>query len=292
VYNASHDDFTGYEDSQRDLNRLFCLQEIHMKKLLLASVAGFGILAAGAASAADLPRRTAPAAPYAAVPFFTWTGFYVGVNGGYNWADNKNRVIYNQGTLPAASAGLLPGSYPTDGDGFTGGAQLGYNYQIGQFVVGVETDINYVDSDQTSGATLGVAALGLTGVSTARSELSYLGTVRGRLGFAYDRALIYVTGGLAYGEVKNSASFSVAGLGATWGGSKSDTQTGWTLGGGVEYAFTNNLTAKAEYLYYDLGNKNYAVVGTNAAAVATGASYSIRQETKGSIVRVGVNYKF
>jgi outer membrane immunogenic protein len=261
-----------------------------MKKILLAGVAAVTLMGAGAASAADLPRRSQPAAPMAYAPMFTWTGFYVGVNAGYNWSDSASKVRFSNGGLPLASAGLLPGSFDVGGDGFTGGVQGGYNYQIGQFVVGLEADINYVDSKKSQSYVL--PAIGVVGVSTAQGELEYLGTVRGRLGFAYDRALIYATGGLAYGSVKGSSAFSVPALAATWNGAKSDTRTGFAVGGGLEYAFTNNLTGKLEYLYYDLGKKNYTVAASNGAAAGTGAFYNLSQETKGSIVRAGLNYKF
>jgi outer membrane immunogenic protein len=267
--------------------------EITMKKTLLASVALLGIVAAGAASAADLPRRTAPAAPYAAMPVFTWTGFYIGLNAGYNWSDNKSTVTFNpSAAIPAATGvALLPGRFNTGGDGFIGGGQIGYNYQMGQFVVGLEADISFLDNKKNASFVSPLVG-NFVGVSSAQSELEYLGTVRGRLGFAFDRALVYATGGLAYGEIKSNTAFTVNNGTLNWAGSKSDTRTGYAVGGGIEYAFTNNLSAKVEYLYYDLGKYSYRANPVNPAALATGASYDIRQETKGSIVRAGLNYRF
>src|SRR5215211_1928236 len=183
-----------------------------MKKILLASVALLGF--AGAASAADLPVRAAPPAPIiAAVPVFTWTGFYVGVNAGYGWNTNDdfifNDVRYDLG----------------DDGGFVGGAQAGYNYQIGSFVVGLEGDIQYAD--------FGGDDVVLSDGSVADFNNSdWFGTVRARAGVAFDRALIYATGGFAF----------------------ADDATGWTVGGGLEYAFTNNLSAKIEGLYVNLDN--------------------------------------
>ena len=219
-----------------------------MKKLLLAGVAVAGLVAgAGAASAADLPARTAPIAPapmIAAIPVFTWTGFYVGANAGYGWGNvNLNGWANNIGDL----------------DGFVGGGQIGYNYQMGQFVVGLEADLQAADLSSGNN-------LGLVGVKT-----DYFGTVRARVGVAFDRFLPYVTGGWAYGNVKTS----IGGVGST---DKSHTG-GYAVGAGLEYAFTNNWTAKVEYLYVDLGEKSVFNTG-------------VKVGTDFSVVRAGVNYKF
>src|SRR6185503_17792061 len=164
-----------------------------MKKILLASVALFGF--AGAASAADLPVRAAPPAPIiAAVPVFTWTGFYVGVNAGYGWNANDSITV-----------GGLTFDLDDEG-GFVGGAQAGYNYQIGSFVVGLEGDIQYADFG-------GDDRFDFDGDGILDDDFNtsdWFGTVRARAGVAFDRALIYATGGFAF----------------------ADNATGWTVGGG------------------------------------------------------------
>ncbi len=214
-----------------------------MKKILLASVALFGF--AGAASAADLPIRSAPPAPIvAAVPVFTWTGFYVGVNAGYGWVSD-DRIV-------DPVFGFTGGD---DEGGFVGGGQIGYNYQIGSFVVGLETDIQYAD--------LGTRYrfnAAIPGYEEDDSD-DWFGTVRARAGVAFDRALIYATGGFAY----------------------ADDATGWTVGGGLEYAFTNNLTAKIDGLYVNLERDDNFVSPT-----ATGGS----DESEFGVVRAGLNFKF
>lgn len=223
-----------------------------MKKFLLSSVAALGIVAAGAASAADLPSRKGPVVAPVYVPAFTWTGFYVGANAGYAWG-NVNASVTN--FTRTVSIGDL--------DGFVGGGQVGYNYQMGQFVLGVEADIQGAD------LSTGSNAFG-DSVST-----EYFGTVRARVGLAFDRFLPYVTGGWAYGNVKTV----VGGVGST-----DKTHTGgYAIGAGLEYAFTNNWTAKVEYLYVDLGEKNAFTVN-NVAGVKMGTDFSV--------VRAGVNYKF
>ena len=231
-------------------------KEFVMKKYLLSGVAALGLLAAGAASAADLPSRKGPVVAPVYVPAFTWTGFYVGANAGYAWGqiDSSNFGIVN------------PFSDP---DGFVGGGQIGYNYQIGQWVVGLEADFQ--------GADLKSTARNLAGTVTASNEINWFGTVRGRVGYAFDRFLPYVTGGFAYGNVKNKVTAP------TFTFSDDNTQYGWTVGGGLEYAFTNNLTAKVEYLYVNLDKESFTVPG---------GTFTSNVETKFSVVRAGLNYKF
>ena len=236
-----------------------------MKKLLLASVAVFGF--AAAAQAADLPSRYAPAPVIAAVPVFTWTGFYLGVNAGYGWNTNDNDTIVDP-VFGVVSRGGEDG-------GFVGGGQIGYNYQIGQFVVGLETDIQYADLGG------GRSTFGQPAFLGDSNDGNWFGTVRARAGFAFDRALIYATGGFAYGDIGAGSSVVVDANGNVFAGSSNNTNTGWTLGGGVEYAFTNNLTAKVEGLYVNLDTEN-----DNFGAFANNT------ETEFGVVRAGLNYKF
>jgi outer membrane immunogenic protein len=236
-----------------------------MKKILLASVALFGF--AGVASAADLPARVAPAAPMiAAVPVFTWTGFYVGVNAGYGWNTNDER--YYDTTL-----GIVVDN-SSDG-GFVGGGQIGYNMQFGSFVVGVETDLQYADIGGSNNTYVGGVYYG------DRSGDAWFGTVRARAGVAFDRALIYATGGFAYGDVGHGSSTFGDPLLGTYYASNDDVNTGWTLGGGVEYAFTNNLTMKVEGLYVNLDTEN------NYTGI-----YADRDNAEFGVVRAGLNFKF
>lgn len=216
-----------------------------MKKYLLASVAALGLVAAGAASAADLPSRKGPvAAPVYMPPAFSWTGFYVGANAGYGWGNVNANGFANVGDL----------------DGFVGGGQIGYNYQMGQFVLGLEADLQ--GADLSSGNNLG-----LLNVKT-----DYFGTVRARVGVAFDRFMPYVTGGWAYGNVKTS----IPAIG--FSSDRSHTG-GFAVGGGLEYAVTNNIIAGVEYLYVDLGEKNILGGGTKVG-------------TDFSVVRARLSYKF
>jgi len=228
-----------------------------VKKILLSSVALLGLTAS--AVAADLPSRVAPAPVVAAVPVFTWTGFYVGVNAGYGWhTGDVNITIPGVGVLQSEDEG-----------GFVGGGQIGYNYQIGSLVVGVETDLQYADI----GNDFDFGVLGVPGFAVLNNDSNnYFGTVRARVGVAFDRALLYVTGGFAYGDL---------------GGINSDTNGGWTLGGGLEYAFTNNLTAKVEGLYVNLDRNNERfITGLPAGTIVNGNNAEF------GVVRAGLNFKF
>ncbi len=216
-----------------------------MKKYLLASVAALGLVAAGAASAADLPSRKGPiAAPVYMPPAFSWTGFYVGGNAGYGWGNVNANGFANVGDL----------------DGFVGGGQIGYNYQMGQFVLGLEADLQFADLSSGNN-------LGLLNVKT-----DYFGTVRARAGVAFDRFMPYITGGWAYGNVKTS----IPAIG--FSSDRSHTG-GFAVGAGLEYAVTNNIIAGVEYLYVDLGEKNIAGAGTKVG-------------TDFSVVRARLSYKF
>ncbi|WP_188611219.1 outer membrane protein [Chelatococcus reniformis] len=253
-----------------------------MKKFLLAGVAAASLLTAGSAFAADLPsRKYAPVAPAVIVPVFTWTGFYVGVNAGYAWNTNNDNNAYGYGYPGYAGYGYY-GDSGSDG-GFAGGGQIGYNYQIGQFVIGAEADIQYAD--------LG----GKNNYGYGNQGMDWFGTVRARAGFAFDRALIYATGGFAYGGGgnNNSAYFgnNYGYGGAYYGGNGDNTATGWTVGGGLEYAFTDNITAKVEGLYVSLdrGNSDVYLPG---AALATSYYSNGSKNNEFGVVRVGLNYKF
>lgn len=213
-----------------------------MKSVIVSTAFVGALLMAVPAAAADLAR--APAYPMkadapAAAPVFSWTGFYIGGNTGYAWGS---------GTGAAGAYGLNP-------DGWLGGGQMGYNFQFqNNVLVGLEADVDASNISASHGP--------------VSSKLDYFGTVRARLGYAFDRVLPYVTGGLAWGNNKITAN----------GVSQSNTSTGWTAGAGVEYALTNNWTARAEYLYLDLGKSGFQSVG-DAGVTASSA-------------RLGVNYKF
>jgi outer membrane immunogenic protein len=220
-----------------------------MKRLLLALVSVAALT--GTAAAADL-SRPAPAPYYKApvvAPVFSWTGFYIGLNGGGGFG---------------RSAWDSTGSFNTSG-GLVGGT-IGYNYQIGQAVVGVEGDIDWADINGTTNNACGLGC---------KTRDSWLSTVRGRLGYAADRFMPYITGGAAFGDIKASTP--------GFAGANSD-RAGWTLGAGLEFAVAQNWSVKAEYLYVDLGKFN--------CGIACGAAVTDNVSFTTNLIRAGVNYHF
>jgi outer membrane immunogenic protein len=291
-----------------------------LSRLLQATAAA--ALFTTAAAAADLPRRAAPPA-YVAVPVFTWTGFYAGTLTGYSFSDEKIRTIGNNNgaggltnTQLGVAQGRRPGSIKPNAEGFTSfGGNVGYDYQFNpgnSFVVGVAADATLMDIDARKAyGSPAQASNGFgTEVSGFRQKLDYLGTVRGRVGYAFDRFLVYGTGGFAYGKVDYSANFFNSTNGAlAYTNRYTETATGYVYGGGVEYALPtdsflakfnllsylnlikmDSVSVKAEFLHYDLGSHNVVLAAVNPAG-PTG-SYTSRFTTEGNLVRGGFTYRF
>jgi outer membrane immunogenic protein len=252
-----------------------------MKKFLLSSVAFLGL--ATGAMAADLPSRTmAPMAPISAIPVFTWTGFYIGAQVGYAWNDSDNELFGDGLIFDDDNDGIgtvFPGFSRGDGDGFMGGVHAGYNYQFGAWVVGIEGDIEGVfgddDDDRFRDVVLfdPITRLPVT-YAIAANTIDWQGSIRGRVGFAFDRAMIYATGGFAFAGASGSFGNLID--------EGDDTITGWTLGAGVEYAFTNNLTTRLEYRYTSYDREGSVFNNVNVG----GDDFDFHT------VRLGLSYKF
>jgi outer membrane immunogenic protein len=253
-----------------------------MKKLLLAGVAAAGLVAgANAASAADLPARQAPPAPFvAAIPVFTWTGFYIGAQVGYAWGDDENNFPSNALVFNGVTYEPFDSGFGGDNDSFLAGVHAGYNYQFGSIVVGIEGDVEGLFGDDEDDDFTGVVFNANTGLPATfafnSGTLDWQGSIRGRVGFAFDRAMIYATGGFAFGGV--SGGFASTGF----GNDGDDTITGWTLGAGVEYAFTNNLTTRLEYRYTSFEGDDSVFDGVTFGG----------DELDFHAIRVGLSYKF
>lgn len=236
-------------------------------------------------SAADLPVK-APASPLGAS--YNWSGIYAGLNAGWGWVRDRGNtfcidptgVVNGFGCVSNAIAGPQ-----IDGDGFIGGGQIGYNWQVNQWVFGVEADIQGADIKGSVDIIFNTGEG--PGRFVAHEKLNWLGTVRGRVGWAWDRLLIYGTGGFAYGgvDVDQNTIFPTV----QYPSSVSMTKTGWTAGGGLEWAFYGNWSGKIEGLYYSLGS--ISTVG-GAVGDATGYFGGKDFDVKGGIIRAGLNYKF
>jgi outer membrane immunogenic protein len=209
-----------------------------MKKTIFGAIVAATCMTASAHAADIYGRR-----PYAQQPYTvnqplanSWIGPYIGGNLGYGWGE-----VSNNGAKPS---------------GVLGGLQVGYNWQNGAWVAGIEGDLQLNSSDDTFAAW--------------KFSNPWFGTLRGRVGYAFNNVLLYGTGGLAFGALK---------VERPGGFSESNTSAGWTIGAGAEFAINQNWSAKVEYLYVDLSERNFMLTG-----LQNGYSFST--------VRLGVNYRF
>jgi outer membrane immunogenic protein len=248
------------------------------RKLLLAS-AGAIALTGSAAMAAEPPVYPPPP------PLFTWTGIYLGGQVGYGWGTENERLFASNGTL------FFEGRFDSFLQGVIGGAHVGYNLQIDQWVLGLEGSVDGTSMTRTVTPTFFGNIANVTSISEETST-DVQGSVRGRLGVAFDRLLFYATGGVAFGDFKanfaNTTRLGFLPVGGPF--SFSTTRTGWTVGGGIEYAVTNNWSVRGEYRYTDFGTFRDAPFATSFTGgfVAT-ANHRFTQQNQ---VQVGFSYKF
>jgi outer membrane immunogenic protein len=266
-----------------------------MKKQFLQSAAAVSFAAVCSLTAVCSPAMAAPPLP-PPVPYYNWTGFYVGGNAGYSWG--QGAVQYNE---PAFGFFGLPTSLSGSNqlNGGIGGFQAGYNWQINTlWIVGLETDFQFSSERASKTSNLpytfndGESLASATLSGTLSSKIDWFGTVRGRVGYLITpTTFVYGTGGLAYGQVSASGSFSDTGCtpACTWSFSQTATKVGWALGAGFEGAIptSRNWTWKVEYLHIDLGSMS----GTGFDNDFFGP-YSWSARFTDDILRVGLNYRF
>jgi outer membrane immunogenic protein len=222
-------------------------------RLIAAAAAAFGMVGTMAAQAADLPTAQAPMAKadiYA--PVSSWAGLHVGLQGGYAWGSAPDGSVFHNNTSPA---------------GIFGGANIGYDFDLtNNWIFGVEADANIGDIKDSM--------VPIFGPSSIEQKLDYFGTVRGRLGYAMGSNLLYGTAGWAWGHsVRSGVGLPLA--------SDSNSLSGWTVGAGVEHAFTPNVIGRLQYLYTDYGTANYNLgLGNFPVGLTT------------STLSLGVNFKF
>jgi outer membrane immunogenic protein len=289
----------------------------HMSKSLLAGLVFAAFIAVEPTVAADLLYGPAykPAAPLATG--YNWTGFYAGANLGYGWSNEATALSIFDGPggachfcgppsdVPIAQGVGSPSLNP---NGFAGGVQLGYNWQLSHWVYGFEVDFEGLDQHQTINSRFGLPNLTATpgscgppnnclgNFSTSASN-NWLFTARPRLGYAWDRTLVYATGGLAVTKTSFSQSYSDnvtfgIGTGGTEVGSASKTMAGWTVGAGVEQAIGDRWSVKAEYLYTQFGGLT-AFGGLTDGIPGDFANFTNNVGNLSShLVRAGLNYRF
>lgn len=268
----------------------------HSTLIALSTAIVSALLGSVGAYAADLPVK----APVIVAPIPSWAGFYIGGNAGAGSAEGTYTLAPGGCFLTNCGGGVPLNPLRTFTEDhldtfFVGGAQAGYNWQAGNFVYGLEGDINYNGWNNTTNNIYAlVAPLGGTFTTAVNTKLDWFGTFRGRFGVAASPTiLIYATVGLAYGEVKSSTLGTFSAGGDTYAGTASSTKAGWTAGGGMEWLFMPNWSLKWEYLYIDLGKLNYAdrcilACGALAPAPAYATSVQFREQ----VARIGINYHF
>ena len=265
-----------------------------MRTLLAASGGAIALLLAAPAFAADLTPR------FEAVPASSsWTGFYIGVHGGGGALLDEEVTIAPADAATQAFTGLqiAIGAQPTeiepDSAGLLGGAQIGYNYQMGGALIGLEADFAFSDiqDDETV-----VTNFVTEATNVANVDLNWLATVRARAGLlATEQVLLFVTGGVAFGEVDAGWTLTAPGSNDFFRGSASETNVGWTAGAGIEFTPAQflghqNVSFRADALYFDLGEVDFTTTG--AGNTAGRGTFDGEADVSGWVARFGVNVRF
>ena len=245
-----------------------------MKKIL--GLVGATLLFAGPALAADLSKPVYKAPALLPVP--SWAGFYIGIHGGYGWGHESVDVDLSPLSNPSPKGGVF-------------GGQIGYNWQFGTFVAGLEVDSSWADLKDSQSATesgtvvINGIRLPFSLTDTLSSKVDYLGSARVRAGFLLTPDwLIYGTGGVgwAHDSITAAETLTIGGASATFSASDSKNHVGWAAGGGVEYKLLQNLLLRAEYLHYGFGSETYNFSGFG----------SFNSKLSVDVVRGGLSYKF
>ncbi len=276
-----------------------------LKGVAVAALTAVGTMAA---QAADLPTRKEAPAPIFVPPPFTWTGFYIGVNAGGIWpSGGRDASIFDPNSLSMAASSMLGSRAVSDRkapDSSAAARPATTGRLAPSCSVSKPTSMGRPSASRSITSALPLPARplrqGLNGdflTVNGKNSLTWLGTTRARLGFVAtpdNRLMIYATGGVAYGGGNSQFTVFDATTGSFWSGNPSSSRVGWTIGGGVEYAITNNITIKGEYLYADLGSSKFTTTRKRASATANfpGVIASGKIDWNASIFRAGVNYKF
>lgn len=271
-----------------------------MLKTMFAAATAIVLCSGAALADAYVPPPVYTAPPVAYAPAWTWSGFYFGAHGGVLFNETEvDTVGLAPGNVNNVRIGARPANVDFEDELFMGGGQIGYNHQMGSWVIGVEADYSSTDSNRTQGSRI----IGTGGnPSSFFNQLETFGTVRGRVGWASNRWLGYFTAGYAFADVDNRALFFTpdneiqftSSPRTKFGSRRNDFDDGenvdgYAIGGGAEFALTENVTFKGEGLWYDLDDTR--IVVDNVPGVGSGA-YASTFENEGFLLRAGVNFKF
>jgi outer membrane immunogenic protein len=227
------------------------------------------------ADAADLPTYRPPA--QVAPASYNWSGFYIGGHLGYGWGEHD--------ITPTGKIGLMVPPFSVDHDGFIGGVTAGWNYQYGRIVLGVEGEATWSDMD-------GSSTRELFGFVNATSSLSnrWTGTVAGRIGIAFETLLYYGKFGVAFADNEYTVRAAIPGFGFNYASTASETEVGWMVGAGIEWAFAGNWSAKIEGNYMDFGRRNHTFAGIPFGHVVLPVAADF--DTRVGNIKFGINYRF
>jgi outer membrane immunogenic protein len=261
-----------------------------MKNVAITIVAVAALIGTPAL-AADMAIKAQPPAP---APVYSWTEWYVGVNAGGHWGNVSDPAVFTQNTwFGGVDAANAAAAWPNTlkPSGFAGGGQLGYNWQApnSNFLLGFEADIDGLTGKASRNVVFSInGGPGGSNVGDSARD-NWIATVRGRAGFIFNQALLYATGGAAFSNWSMNHTYSDNAGAVPTNITNSSTRSGWTIGGGLEYAFLNNWTARAEYLYADFGTFNNSLSMQNF-----GIGFTVLHPEKltENILRVGLNYQF
>jgi len=267
------------------------MRRLRTKLLLTAAVVSFGLASHVRAADMPFPVKAPP------MPSCIWCGWYAGANGGYGWSDVTGRISNFSTTpndvsfAPALAAGALPSFFGIKPEGGFGGGQVGYNWLMSNWLLGVEADLQGADVGHTNSIAFPGAPEFDSTLSTGRDHIDWFGTARGRLGLTVGKVLFYGTAGLAYGGVSSSVSAldTHPGVSLDFTGSSSETRFGWAGGAGMEWMFAPNWSVKGEYLHVDLGSSNTTITDP---VNAPGGFATYRFHHEFDSVRAGLNYHF
>jgi outer membrane immunogenic protein len=252
-----------------------------MKKIILAAF--FAALGSASALAADLPSQGYTKAPMLADPAANWSGFYIGINGGGGLA---------RGAFVDMDQFFDANDQHQSGFGTVGG-QVGYNWQVRSFVLGVEGDLNYMSANSSHAIAL-LSSSGPNGFNSSTTfKMDAFGSLRARAGLAVDSTLVYVTGGPAWGHSDSSVNFTRSNpLSNSYKSIDHEWRMGFAAGVGVEHMLTQNLVLRAEYLYLDFLDQRHDLIASVSPTSCTPSNCRYNFANTASLARVGLSYKF
>jgi outer membrane immunogenic protein len=273
-----------YQQFQRSIGEIFML------RLLLSSTVIATLLVGGSAMAADQKAPVFTKAPM--VPVFSWTGFYFGGNAGGHWGKDDITTTTTVANFGAGAAVIdLASPVTLKPQGWLAGGQVGYNMQVGHLVLGIEGDADWLNGTASRALVFPGPAPAAGDTLSNATQGTFLATLRPRFGAAFDHGLLYITGGLAIGTVKTTDSMTVTGGTVLESTSNTMTRVGWAAGGGFEYAFTDNWSAKVEALHVDLGG-TYDTGIPCAVGCVSATDIVVHHKYSDNIARLGINYRF